>query len=63
MTGHYGFVSRVSQPCWACQVDQLRNSAAQKFDQVIWVWVSLGWLSACKVYIPTSSTRGLMRFD
>lgn len=45
MTGHCGFVSRLSLWCWVCPV--------RKFDQIIRACVSLGWLSACKVYIAT----------
>lgn len=45
MTGHYGFASRLSLSCWVCRV--------RRFDQIIRAWVSLGWLSACQVYIAT----------
>ena len=49
MTGHYGFVSGLSLSCWVCRV--------RKSDQIILAWVSLGWLSACKVYIATIVDR------
>ena len=45
MTGHYRFVSWLSLSCWVCR--------ARKSDQIMWAWGSLGWLSACKVYIAT----------